>query len=128
MRNWTYDPTLTFRIELRRIKTIATFTSDWIDNSDVSSSNVNKLLLSTPIPSWELLSAQFDTDYSTIRKYENPHLLTNIARSHIADNYPNHLKVCTDGSVLENGYAGAGFGIPHFKTENAFRFGNCVLF
>ena len=49
-----------------------------------------------------------------------PHLLTNIVRSHIADNCSNHLKVYTNGSLLENGYSGAGFVIPHFKTGKDF--------
>ena len=69
-------------------KNIATFVSDLIGNCKINKSEKcqQAFSLSIPIPSWELLSSQFDTDYSTIRKEDTPHFLTNIGRSHIADN------------------------------------------
>ena len=44
-------------------------------------------------------------------------------KSHPADNYWNHLKIYTDGSVLENKQASSRFVIPEFKTEKGFYLG-----
>ena len=52
-------------------------------------------------------------------KEENPHILSYLVQSHIANNYSNHLKVFTDGSVLENEQACPGFVIPEIKTDKA---------
>ena len=54
-----------------------------------------------------------------MNKEENPHILSYLVQSHIANNYSNHLKVFTDGSVLENEQACPGFVIPEIKTDKA---------
>ena len=55
-----------------------------------------------------------------MKKEENRHILSYIVKSHLADNNSNHLKIYTDGSVVENEQAGAGFVISEFKTEEGF--------
>ena len=61
-------------------------------------------------PAWELMKADhLDTYYTEMKKKENPHILLYLAKSHIADNYSNHLKIHTDGSVLQNEAANAFF-------------------
>ena len=62
------------------------------------------------------MKADFDIDYTEMMKEEKPHVLAYLVKSHIADNCSNHLKMFTDGSVLENEQGGAGFLIPEFKT------------
>ena len=95
------DLTLTFRIELRRahsLQLLLHLPPTWL-----------KIIILFPEMSIRVLSLLLlrlrniyqlnDTYYSSIRKEDTPNLLTNIVRSHIADNYPNHLKVNTDSSV-----------------------------
>ena len=76
----------------------------------------------TPIPPWELTKAHFDIDHTLTKKDENPHILATSVRSHLADNYSNHLKVFTDGSVLGN-QTGAGYVIPALKVEKSYHIG-----
>ena len=71
----------------------------------------------TPTPDWELMKTNFDTEYTEMNKEENPHILSYIVKSHLTQNYSNHLKIYTDGSALENEQAGAEFVIPEFKTK-----------
>ena len=51
------------------------------------------------------------------KKGGNPHILSYLLKSCVADNYSNHLRMFTCGPVLENEQAGAGFIITDFKTE-----------
>ena len=63
LENFANDLTLAFRIKLRRthpLKLFATFTSDLLENCIMNPRYANRRLLSTSIPPWELLSAQFD--------------------------------------------------------------------
>ena len=74
-------------------------------------------------PAWELMKADhLDTYYTEMKKKENPHILLYLAKSHIADNYSNHLKILKDGSVLGNQQAGAGFDNRDFNTKTASTF------
>ena len=76
-------------------------------------------MIYSPTPDYELMKADFDTEYTEMKKEENRHILSYIVKSHLADN-SNHLKIYTDGSVVENEQAGAGFVISEFKTEEGF--------
>ena len=76
-------------------------------------------MIYSPTPDWELMKVDFDTEYSEMKKEENRHILPYIVKSHLADS-SNHLKIYTDGSVVENEEAGAGFVIPEFTTEEGF--------
>ena len=44
------------------------------------------------------------------------------AKEHLANTYPHHLKIYTDGSVLES-YTGAGFVIPDLKVKKSYCLG-----
>ena len=53
-----------------------------------------------------------------MKKEENPHILSyNYSKITSCCQYSNHEKIYTNGSVLENEQAGAGFVIPESKTE-----------
>ena len=39
------------------------------------------------------------------------------------DNYQNHIKIFTDGSVLDSLESGAGFVIPELKVQKSFYLG-----
>ena len=39
------------------------------------------------------------------------------------EKYKHHLKVYTDGSILEDGSAGSAFVIPSLKTEKSYHLG-----
>ena len=41
-------------------------------------------------------------------------------REHLNNNYHNHIKIFTDGSVLDSLDSGAGFIIPELKVQNSF--------
>ena len=64
------------------------------------------------------MKADFDIDYTEMMKEEKPHVLAYLVKSHIADNCSNHLKMFTDGSVLENEQACPGFVIPEIKKTD----------
>ena len=73
-------------------------------------------MIYSPVLDWELMMADFAIEYTEMKKEENPHILSQRVKSHLADS-SNHLKIYAYGSVLENEQAGAGFDIPEFKTE-----------
>jgi ribonuclease HI len=56
----------------------------------------------------------------------NPNVLAASVNAHIDSNYANHLKIYTDGSVLDNEQAGAAFVIPHFKIEKSYSIGKHI--
>ena len=71
-------------------------------------------------------NSNLGTDFNIDEKMEknkgkkggNPHILSYLLKSCVADNYSNHLRMFTCGPVLENEQAGAaGFIITDFKTE-----------
>ena len=129
--NYT-DSELVFRSDLNFSKrsrknssllTLASYTSDIFEHTDTKPKEVAKFLTSPPIPEWELARANFDIDHTDLKKTENPNILAQLVRSHIDTNYSRHCKVFTDGSVLDNGQAGAGFVIPYLKKEHAYFLG-----
>ena len=75
------------------------------------------------LPPWEHTLANFDIDYTDIKKDEDPNLLSIEVKSHLVSQYPYHLKVFTDGSVLESGKSGAAFIIPDLKVHKSFHLG-----
>ena len=64
------------------------------------------------MPQWEHINAKFDTDCTDLKKGESTNILTIEVREHLIDNYQNHIKIFTDGSVLDSLDSGAGFVIP----------------
>jgi ribonuclease HI len=58
-----------------------------------------------------------------ISKKENENLLISKVREHIGYNYSNHLKIFTDGSVLNSKQCGSGFVIPDLKIQKSYNLG-----
>ena len=79
-------------------------------------------VLPTPpqMPQWEHMNAKFDTD---LKKSESTNILTTEVREHLINNYQNHIKIFTDGSVLDSLDSGAGFVIPELKVQKSFYLG-----
>ena len=75
------------------------------------------------IPHWEHRKANFDTEYSKLKKNENDNLLVNLVKEHLDTSYSSHLRIFTDGSVLDSSDSGAGFVIPHLKMKRSFYLG-----
>ena len=44
-------------------------------------------------------------------------------REHLNNKYQNHIKIFTDGSVLDSLDSGAGFVIPEWKVQKSFYLG-----
>ena len=76
----------------------------------------------SPVPSWELQRARFDIRHTDLKKEDNINLLASQVKCHIEDLYSDHLKVFTDGSVIER-QAGSAFLIPALKIEKSFNIG-----
>ena len=75
------------------------------------------------MPQWEHINAKFDTDYTDLKKSESTNILTIEVREHVINNYQNHIKIFTDGSVLDSLDSGAGFVIPELKVQTSFYLG-----
>ena len=76
------------------------------------------------MPQWEHINAKFDTDYTDLKKSEATNILTIEAREHLINSYQNHIKIFTDGSVLDSLDSGAGFVIPELlKVQKSFYLG-----
>ncbi len=63
-------------------------------------------------------------DYSAFKKSEDANMLATDARIHIEQQYPNHLQIYTDGSVLDSGDSGSGFVIPSLGIRQSFYLGS----
>ena len=109
--------------KVKILQTIATYTFDLFETSEINPYAVSPKLIYTPTPMWELRHAGFDIDYTDLKKNEHENILAAIAREHIQDQYYHSLKVYTDGSVLETGETGAGYVIPDLKIQNSFSLG-----
>ena len=72
------------------------------------------------MPQWEHINSKFDTDYTDLKKSESTNILTIEVREHVNNNYQNHIKISTDGSVLDSLDSGAGFVIPDLKVHKSF--------
>ena len=75
------------------------------------------------MPQWEHINAKFDTDYTDLKKSESTNILTIQVREHVINNYQNHIKIFTDGSVLDSLDSWAGFVIPELKVQTSFYLG-----
>ena len=75
------------------------------------------------MPRWEHINAKFDTDYTDLTKSESTDILAIHVREHLNNKYQNHIKIFTDGSVLDSFDSGAGFVIPELKVQKSFYFG-----
>ena len=69
-----------------------------------------------PYPPWLLERAHVAVDMEGLMKDQNPLVLAVTARLCLEEKYQHHLKIFTDGSVMEDGAAGAAFVIPEFNN------------
>ena len=65
----------------------------------------------------------FDNYYKSLERKDNINILAVKVKQHLSENYQNHLKIFTDGSVLENKDAGAAFVIPSLNIEKQYHLG-----
>ena len=80
-------------------------------------------ILSPQMPQWEHINDRFDTDYTDLKKGESTNILAIQVRENQNNNYKNHIKICTDGSVLDSLDSGAGLVIPDLKVQKSFYLG-----
>ena len=77
------------------------------------------------MPQWEHINAEFDTDYTGLKKNESTNILAIQVREHLNNKYQNNFKIFTDGSVLDSLDSGAGFVILELKVQKSFYLGMC---
>ena len=56
-------------------------------------------------------------------KSESTNILAIHVREHLNNKYQNHIKIFTDGSVLDSLDSGAGFVIPELKVQKSVYLG-----
>ena len=55
------------------------------------------------MPQWEHLNAKFDTDFTDLKKKsESKNIIYIKVREHLNNNYQNHIKIFTDGAILDS--------------------------
>ena len=66
---------------------------------------------------------KFDIDYTDLKKSESTNISATEAREHLINDYQNHIKIFTDGSLLGSLDSGAGFVIPELTVQKYFYLG-----
>ena len=102
---------------IQSTKSIYSFSSDLLKDTKIEKDNIAKIPVFSPIPNWEQTQAVFDTDYTNLTKDDSPNILKASVQTHLENSYNNHLKIFTDGSVLESENTGAAFIIPSLRIE-----------
>ena len=70
-----------------------------------------------PLPPWLLERANdVQVGMGNLRKEDNPLEVQYLANEILEKSYKNFLKIYTDGSVLDDGAAGAAFVVPEFNN------------
>ena len=69
-----------------------------------------------PDPPWLMERANVQVGMGNLRKEENPLVAQFVANEFLERNYKNFLEIYTDGSVLDDGAAGAAFVVPEFNN------------
>ena len=69
-----------------------------------------------PYPPWLMERANVQVGMGNLRKEENPLVAQFVANEFLERNYKNFLEIYTDGSVLDDGAAGAAFVVPEFNN------------
>ena len=105
------------------IKPVRNFTNDLISECNIDIDAISEVPIIPQMPPWEHLNAIIDDEYTTLNKADNVNILVSEVREHLDKTYPNHLKVFTDGSVMETSDCGAGFVIPYLNVHKSFYLG-----
>jgi ribonuclease HI len=90
---------------------------------NIELSQINPSNVTSPLPPWEHLRAKFDIDFTDEKKNQNINILVSDVKQHLAEQYPYHLKIFTDGSVLETNDCGSAFSIPDLKIDKSYYLG-----
>ena len=69
-----------------------------------------------PYLPWLMERANVQVGMGNLRKEENPLVAQFVANEFLERNYKNFLEIYTDGSVLDDGAAGAAFVVPEFNN------------
>ena len=109
--------------KMHSLQPIRNFAEVLLSKSNIDINDIPVMPLIPSIPSWELEKATFDIDYINLNKTEEINILVSEVKSHLTTYYPNHLKIFTDGSVLDTADSGAGFVIPALKVQQSFYIG-----
>ena len=104
--------------------TIATYTSNLMDSSNINIKNIVAMPCYTPLPLWETPKPLFDIDYIGMNKDDNINITILTAKINMQEKYQNHLQIYTDGSVLDDNNVGASFVIPELKVERSYYIGS----
>ena len=74
-----------------------------------------------PYPPWDLESPRIDTGLGGVTKRDNALYLSTLANEKLERSFSQHLRVFTDGSVLETGEVGCAFVIPALDITKRYR-------
>ena len=99
------------------------YRNNLINECNIDIKSIPVLPISPQMPQWEHINAKFDIDYTDLKKSEYTNILAIQAREHLKNKYQNHIKIFTDGSVLDSLDSGAGFIIPDLKVQKSFYLG-----
>ena len=102
---------------------IGTYTEDLLKDSNIDPTSLAKSSFANPVPPWERIKATFDINHTDVLKNEQYHILSYSVKMHVQKNYPNHLKVYTDGSLLDNQQSGSAFVIPFLNVDKSYSIG-----
>ena len=120
------DSNVSFPIQTRKtsyLTPIYNYTKDVFESCNINPFEIPKMPIVPSIPPWEHLGADFDYEYTDVHKSENINLLASNVKEHISKNYQYHMKIYTDGSVLDSGDCGSAFTIPVLKQQKSFYLG-----
>ena len=96
------------------------YINDLINKCIIDIKSIPVLPTSPQMPQWEHINGKFDTDYTDLTKGESTNILAIHVREHLNNKYQNHIKIFTDGSVLDSLDSGAGFIKSCIKSEKIF--------
>ena len=105
------------------IQPIRNYINDLINECNIDIKSIPVLPTAPQMPQWEHINAKFDTDYTDLTKSESTNILAIHVTEHLNNKYQNHIKIFTDGSVLDSLDSGAGFVIPELKVQKSFYLG-----
>ena len=102
------------------IQPIRNYINDLINECNIDIKSVPVLPRSPQMPQWEHINAKFDPDYTDLKKSDSTNSLAIEVRAHLNNKYQNHIKIFTDGSILDSLDSGGGFIIPELKVQKSF--------
>ena len=84
------------------IQPMRNYINHLINKCNLDITSIPVLPASPQMPQWEHINAKFDTDYTDLKKSESTNILATEVREHLNNNYQNHIKIFTNGSVLDS--------------------------